>query len=86
MIVTGVVSSPRTTLHYIYYAFAAIILLFLAFATELELHSRHLQKAYIAGGLFALIALLFILGEKTLFQLPTISNTAMTTSAAAVSK
>jgi Cysteine-rich secretory protein family len=69
-------ASPRTTSHYLYFGAAFMLLISLAIATSFEFHAKHKRKALATGALFALILLLFVLGERTLFTKPTVTPVA----------
>jgi hypothetical protein len=82
--VAHAVASPNQTLKYIYYGFAAIILILLAFATGFEIHVRHIKKAAGAGFLLALMIFLFAAGSQIVFTAPTVpADASMAASATA---
>ena len=56
-----------------YYVLAVVILLLLAYATELELHRRHARHAIAAGSLLALMAALFVVADLILFSRPVLA-------------
>lgn len=66
-------ASPKTWLRYAYYALAGIILVILAFVTELEFHKRHRRHIAVATLLFILMAGLFILADFVFFAPPTLA-------------
>jgi uncharacterized protein YkwD len=80
--VAHAVASPNTTLKYIYYSIAAIVLVLLIIATGFELHVRHLKKAAGAAFLLALMLFLFIAGTKIIFVSPSMPEDASMAAAA----
>jgi len=66
-------ASPKTWLRYAYYALAGIILVLLAFVTELEFHRRHLRHVAAATLLLVLMAGLFIFADLAFFTTPTLA-------------
>lgn len=69
----SLLASPKTWLRYAYYALAGIILILLAFVTELEFHKRHLRHVAAAAFLFVLMAGLFTLADLVFFAEPTLA-------------
>ena len=68
-------ASPKTMLRYAYYVFAGVILLLLAFVTELEFHKRHLRHVGAAAFLFLLMIGLFVLANSVIFAAPVLAAT-----------
>ena len=68
-----VLASPKSMLQYAYYGLAGIILVLLAFVTELEFHRRHLRHVRAAALLFVLMAGLFVLANFIFFSEPNIA-------------
>ena len=68
-------ASPKSMLQYAYYALAGIILVLLAFVTELEFHRHHLRHVGAAALLFVLMAGLFVLANFIFFSEPVIAAT-----------
>ncbi len=67
-----IMASPKTMLKYAYYALAIIILILLAYVTELEFHKRHMRHVTAAVLLFVLMIGLFVLANATFFSQPII--------------
>ena len=67
-------ASPRTVLGYLYYALAVLILLLLAYVTEMEFHKRHLRHVVAASALLVLMGGLFALAELLLFARPVLAG------------
>jgi hypothetical protein len=68
-----VIASPKTMLRYAFFIFAGVILIILAFVTELEFHRRHLCHAGAATALLVLMAILFLVADFLLFPQPVIA-------------
>ncbi len=68
-----VLASPKALLRYGYYALAGIILLLLAYVTELEFHRRHTRHVAAAFGLVILMAGLFTFASVILFSQPVLA-------------
>ncbi len=66
-------ASPKAMLRYAYYVFAGVILILLAFVTELEFHKRHLRHVVAAACLFILMIGLFTLANLVFFATPTLA-------------
>lgn len=66
-------ASPKTWLRYAYYAIAGIVLIILAYVTELEFHRRHMCHVWAAALLFVLMGTLFIIANFVLFAEPVIA-------------
>ena len=69
-------ASPKSMLRYAYYALAAVVLVLLAYVTELEFHRRHMHHLTAALLLFVLMAGLFTLANFIFFTQPVIIATA----------
>lgn len=67
------VASPKAMLRYSYYVFAGVILILLAFVTELEFHKRHLRHVGAAASLFVLMIGLFVLANLVFFATPVVA-------------
>jgi hypothetical protein len=61
------IASPKTWLEWALYILAGVILLVLAFVTELEFHRRHLRHVAAAVLLIVMMVGLFILASVALF-------------------
>ncbi len=68
-----ILASPKSMLHYAYYALAAVILILLAYVTELEFHRRHLRHVAAVAFLFVLMAGLFAVANFIFFTQPVIA-------------
>ncbi len=66
-------ASPKTWLRYAYYALAGLILVLLAFVTELEFHQRHLRHVVAVALLFVLMTGLFLFANLAFFSTPVIA-------------
>lgn len=69
------VSYPRETLQFAYYALGLFILLALGFDTGFELHRRHARRAALAGGFLIVAFLLFFVSSYMLFAAPVLAAT-----------
>ncbi len=69
-------AAPRTTLSYVYYFFAFIIIGTLLFTTGFEIHVRHLKKAAGAGLLLGLMCGLFLILDHFVFVAPIVAGLA----------
>ncbi|MFA7302391.1 MAG: CAP domain-containing protein [Candidatus Paceibacterota bacterium] len=66
-------TSPKTVLQYAYYVLGLIILVVLAYVTELEFHQRHLRHVAAALSLLVLMAGLFVFANYVFFAEPLIA-------------
>lgn len=80
-VVQHVAASPQRSLKYAYYALAMIVLVALVVAAGFEFHVRHLKKAFAAGALIALMAVLFAVSDRYLFPAPIVPDAMMAASA-----
>lgn len=69
-------ASPKSMLRYAYYALAIVVLVLLAYVTELEFHRRHMRHLAAALLLVVLMAGLFALANFIFFTQPVIAATA----------
>jgi hypothetical protein len=68
-----IIASPKNVLRYAYLILAAIILVLLAYTTELELHRRHMRHFSAALILFLVMGGLFAFADFVLFSEPVIA-------------
>jgi uncharacterized protein YkwD len=80
-IIDFALSFPRSTLQYIFYLCALIIVGVLAIETELEWHRKHLQSAMMAGGMLAFTLMLFTMSNSFVFSTPVLTQNAAMTAA-----
>ena len=77
-------ASPRSTFPYLYYFLVGLLLAAFAVVTDLEVHARHLRRAFATGGLALALGVGFLVASQVYFPTPVVtSNSAMTTSVAA---
>jgi hypothetical protein len=67
------VASPKTMLRYAYFVLAALILVLLAYTTELEFHQRHMRHVAATLFLFVFMAGLFAIADFIFFTQPVIA-------------
>jgi len=67
-------ASPKSMLQYAYYALAALVLLLLAYVTELEFKRHHLRHVGATTFLFVLMAGLFVLADLVFFSQPVLAQ------------
>lgn len=68
------IASPKTMLKYAYYALAVVILILLAYVTELEFHKRHMRYVWAAVILIVLMGALFTVAHFIFFADPVIAT------------
>jgi hypothetical protein len=66
-------ASPKLLLEYAYYALACVILVLLAYVTELEFHKRHLRHVAAVALLLVLMTGLFVCADFIFFSTPVIA-------------
>lgn len=67
------VAFPRTTLRYLFYGIALLILIALGLETEMEFHWRHREHAIRAGSLLLALILVFVFANVLYFGPPVIA-------------
>ena len=66
-------ASPKTVLHYGYYVLTILLLVLIAFITELEFHKRHMRHVALCTMLFVLMIGLSVLADFVFFSTPVIA-------------
>lgn len=69
----NLLASPLSMLRYAYLGLALVILMVLAYVTELEFHRRHLRHVAATMLLFVVMVALFIYADSVLFSEPVIA-------------
>jgi cell division septation protein DedD len=69
-----IIASPQTVLRYAYYTIALLILITLAYVTDLEFHKRHTRHLVAAIILLALMLGLFIAASSVFFTVPVLAT------------
>jgi uncharacterized protein YkwD len=78
-----IVTSPRSILHYTYWAIAFLILVALGITTGFEIRAHHTKKAIVAGVLLSFILVMLVAANLFVFTTPTLTPSASMAAAAA---